>query len=58
MIIFLKQILAIIGPTLLDLQIAVGVSVDEIAAIIPSKAAGYVFGSIIGNKSFFELLFF
>ncbi|RWS07045.1 sodium-dependent glucose transporter 1A-like protein [Dinothrombium tinctorium] len=46
---------AIIGPTLLDLQIAVNSSLEKVGYLLPVRAFGYfigaVFGTLIPNKS-------
>ena len=42
---------ALIGPTLLDLQHVIGTNTttDEISQIIPSRAGGYAAGTLAGN---------
>ena len=39
--------LALIGPTILDLQIAVNVDIEQITFILPSRSAGYALGAVI-----------
>ncbi|RWS26537.1 sodium-dependent glucose transporter 1-like protein [Leptotrombidium deliense] len=41
--------MAIPGPTLLDLQIAVNCSLEQISYLLPSRACGYVIGSFAGG---------
>ncbi|RWS02572.1 sodium-dependent glucose transporter 1A-like protein, partial [Leptotrombidium deliense] len=41
--------IAIPGPTLLDLQIAVNCSLEEIGYLLPARALGYASGSILGG---------
>ena len=43
--------IAMIGPTLLDLQQTVGTNttIDEISQIIPSRAGGYAAGTLAGK---------
>ncbi|KAI1286389.1 Major facilitator superfamily domain-containing protein 4A [Halotydeus destructor] len=39
-------VLSIIGPTILELQCAVGVSYEDIVKILPARASGYALGSM------------
>ncbi|KAI1286390.1 Major facilitator superfamily domain-containing protein 4A [Halotydeus destructor] len=41
------MVIAIIGPTILELQCAVGVTYENIIKILPARASGYAFGSLI-----------
>lgn len=42
--------IALPGPTILDLQIAAGSSLDQVARILPSRAGGYAVGAIISES--------
>ena len=39
----------IMGPTMLDLQIAANATLSEIAMILPGRSGGYAMGSFTGN---------
>ena len=39
----------IVGPTLLDLQIAASSTFDEVTWVIPARSGGYALGSVIGE---------
>ncbi|KAI1282602.1 hypothetical protein HDE_12977 [Halotydeus destructor] len=41
-------VISIIGPTILELQCAVDVMYEDIIKIMPARASGYAFGSMIG----------
>ncbi|RWS02540.1 sodium-dependent glucose transporter 1A-like protein, partial [Dinothrombium tinctorium] len=41
--------MSIIGPSLLDLQIAVGATINQISYLLPVRAFGYVIGSFSGS---------
>src|SRR2546421_10918368 len=39
----------LLGPTLLDLQIQVGASIDKIAYVMPARSVGIVLGSLMSG---------
>lgn len=43
----LSMMNAVVGPTLLDLRTQLGRSLDEVAYIIPGRAAGFAVGSLV-----------
>ena len=42
--------LAVVGPTLLDLQLQVDTSLEEISLILPARSAGYALGAIASKN--------
>lgn len=39
----------VVGPTLLDLQLAADTDLDQITYTLPARAGGYAFGSFISK---------
>ena len=48
-LIYLQNLLAILGPALLDLQLLAGTTIEKAALLLPARSLGYAIGSVIGG---------
>src|SRR5688500_17418599 len=47
----------LLGPTLLDLQIRVGATIEEIAYVMPARSLGIIFGSLTSGLIYTRINF-